>query len=402
MKLFDERYKRTTGPTARAYGARRSGSSPHVARREHRLDDRGRHEPVLGRALRQELGLDELWVKLCGDLAHRVVQGPGHDRAGVVVKQMIADGKPIRAVACASTGDTSAALAAYGAAAGIRAVVILPRGKISTAQLVQPLANGALVLALDTDFDGCMAIVQRLAKEEGVYLANWMNSLRLEGQKTVAIEIVQQFDWEVPDWVDHPGRQPRQRQRARRRLRHDAGAGRHPELPASAWRRPQAANPLYRAYKDGWDKFAADPGQADAGLGHPDRQPGQRAEGDPGAEEVRRRRRAGLARTSWPRPPPAPTARACSPARTPAWRWPPSRSWWRAARSGRGDRVVVMSHRQRPEVHRLQGPLPRGRAARRAEPQVRQPARAAAQRLRRRPRHRAQVPGLRAGRGRWR
>ena len=84
-------------------------------------------------------------------------------------------------------------------------MVILPRGKISTAQLVQPLANGALVLALDTDFDGCMAIVQRLAEEEGVYLANSMNSLRIEGQKTVAIEIVQQFDWEVPDWVIIPG-----------------------------------------------------------------------------------------------------------------------------------------------------------------------------------------------------
>src|SRR6202008_319025 len=122
-----------------------------------------------------------------------------------VVKQMITDGKPIRAVACASTGDTSASLAAYAAAASIRAIVLLPRGKVTTAQLVQPIANGALVLSLDTDFDGCMAIVQRLAKEDGVYLANSMNSLRLEGQKTVAIEIVQQFDWEVPDWVIIPG-----------------------------------------------------------------------------------------------------------------------------------------------------------------------------------------------------
>ena len=108
-------------------------------------------------------------------------------------------------MACASTGDTSAALAAYAAAAGIPAIVILPRAKVSAAQLVQPLANGALVLALDTDFDGCMAIVQRLAADEGVYLANSMNSLRLEGQKTLSIEIVQQFDWEVPDVVVIPG-----------------------------------------------------------------------------------------------------------------------------------------------------------------------------------------------------
>ena len=64
-------------------------------------------------------------------------------------------------------------------------MVILPRGKISTAQLVQPLANGAVVLAVDGDFDACMAMVKRLAEEEGVYLANSMNSLRVEGQKTV-------------------------------------------------------------------------------------------------------------------------------------------------------------------------------------------------------------------------
>ena len=122
-----------------------------------------------------------------------------------VVKQMITNGHRIRAVACASTGDTSASLAAYAAAGGIPAIVILPHGKVSTAQLVQPLANGAHVLTLDTDFDGCMAIVKRLAMDEGIYLANSMNSLRLEGQKTVAIEIVQQFDWEVPDVVIIPG-----------------------------------------------------------------------------------------------------------------------------------------------------------------------------------------------------
>ena len=122
-----------------------------------------------------------------------------------VVKQMIAGGAPVEVVACASTGDTSAALAAYCAAAGIPAVVLLPKNKVSPAQLVQPLANGALVLSLDTDFDGCMSVVEQITKDRRVYLANSMNSLRIEGQKTVAIEIVQQFDWEVPDWIIIPG-----------------------------------------------------------------------------------------------------------------------------------------------------------------------------------------------------
>ena len=108
-------------------------------------------------------------------------------------------------MACASTGDTSAALAAYGAAAGIPTVVFLRATRSRPAQLVQPLANGALVLSLDTDFDGCMAAVQEVTKHKHIYLANSMNSLRIEGQKTISIEIVQQFDWEVPDWVVLPG-----------------------------------------------------------------------------------------------------------------------------------------------------------------------------------------------------
>jgi threonine synthase len=153
----------------------------------------------------RELGLGDVRVKQCGTSHSGSFKDLGMTVLVSMVKQMIAQGQPIRAIACASTGDTSAALAAYAAAAGIRAVVILPRGKISTAQLVQPLAMGALVLAIDTDFDGCMRLVQELATREGVYLANSMNSLRLEGQKTVAIEIAQQLGWTVPDWVVIPG-----------------------------------------------------------------------------------------------------------------------------------------------------------------------------------------------------
>ena len=150
-------------------------------------------------------GLGDVRVKQCGTSHSGSFKDLGMTVLVSMVKQMIARGQQIKAIACASTGDTSAALAAYAAAAGIRAVVILPRGKISTAQLVQPLAMGALVLAIDTDFDGCMHLVQELASREGVYLANSMNSLRLEGQKTVAIELAQQLHWDVPDWVIIPG-----------------------------------------------------------------------------------------------------------------------------------------------------------------------------------------------------
>jgi len=168
-----------------------------------------------------------------------------------VVRMAIQQGLKVKAIACASTGDTSASLAAYGAAAGLPVVVLLPYGKISTAQLVQPLAHGALVLGLDTDFDGCMEIVQRLAAEGLVYLANSMNPLRIEGQKTVAMEIVQQFDWQVPDWVILPSGNLGNAAAlyAGFKLMKDLGViTRYPRLVVA---QAENANPMYRAWSAG-------------------------------------------------------------------------------------------------------------------------------------------------------
>jgi threonine synthase len=197
-------------------------------------------------------GLGDVRVKHCGTSHTGSFKDLGMTVLVSMVKQMISSGRAIRAVACASTGDTSAALAAYAAAAGVRAVVILPRGKISTAQLVQPLAAGALVLAIDTDFDGCMRLVQELSSREAIYLANSMNSLRVEGQKSVAIELAQQLDWQVPDWVVIPGGN----------LGNVSALGAGFELMLSLGlidRRPRIcvaqsahASPLYASYRAGW------------------------------------------------------------------------------------------------------------------------------------------------------
>jgi threonine synthase len=153
----------------------------------------------------REIGLGEVWVKECGVTHTGSFKDLGMTVLVSAVKEMRARGSAVRAVACASTGDTSAALAAYCAAAGIPSVVLLPRGKISTAQLVQPIANGSLVLELDTDFDGCMRVVKELSQTPDIYLANSMNSLRIEGQKTASIEIAQQLGWRSPDWIVIPG-----------------------------------------------------------------------------------------------------------------------------------------------------------------------------------------------------
>jgi threonine synthase len=197
----------------------------------------------------------DLWVKQCG-LSHT---GSFKDLGMTVlvsqVKQMIADGVGIRAVACASTGDTSAALAAYGAAAGIPAIVFLPKDKVSLAQLIQPVSNGALVLSLDTDFDGCMALVQRLTEDKGIYLANSMNSLRVEGQKTISIEMVQQFDWEVPDTIVIPGGNLGNVSALGAGFELMQELGVISRLPRIVVAQAQRANPLYQAYRDGWDNF---------------------------------------------------------------------------------------------------------------------------------------------------
>lgn len=203
----------------------------------------------------RELGLNELWLKLCGNSHTGSFKDLGMTVLVSMVKEMIARGKSIPAVACASTGDTSAALAAYGAAAGVPTIVFLPRGKISMAQLIQPVANGAIVFALDTDFDGCMEIVKQVSQKDGVYLANSMNSLRIEGQKTVGIEIIQQFDWKVPDWMIIPGGNLGNVSALARGMDMLLELGVIDRVPRLCVAQAEGANPLYLSYKTDFRVF---------------------------------------------------------------------------------------------------------------------------------------------------
>ena len=110
-----------------------------------------------------------------------------------------------RMVACASTGDTSAAMAAYAARVpGMRGVVVLPRNQVTLEQLAQPIASGALTVSLPTDFDGCIRILREVCARRPLYLLNSVNPLRIEGQKAIAYEIAQQCGWDLPEWVVVP------------------------------------------------------------------------------------------------------------------------------------------------------------------------------------------------------
>ena len=203
----------------------------------------------------RELGVEDLWLKLCGNTHTGSFKDLGMTVLVSMVKEMISRGREIQAVACASTGDTSAALSAYAAAAGIPAIVFLPRGKISIAQLIQPIANGAIVFALDTDFDGCMKIVKQVAQKDGIYLANSMNSLRIEGQKTVGIEIIQQFDWEVPDWIVIPGGNLGNVSALAKGLDMLLELGLIDRKPRIVCAQAAEANPLYLAYQRDFEVF---------------------------------------------------------------------------------------------------------------------------------------------------
>jgi threonine synthase len=125
--------------------------------------------------------------------------------AGMTVASTFARQAGYRWVACASTGNTSASMAAYAARGGLRSLVLVPEGKISWSKLSQALDYGALTCQLRTDFDGCLRMLQELVRRAPVYQLNSINPFRLEGQKTLAFELLEQLDWQPPDHIIVPG-----------------------------------------------------------------------------------------------------------------------------------------------------------------------------------------------------
>jgi threonine synthase len=124
---------------------------------------------------------------------------------GMTLAASVARRQEFRWVGCASTGNTSASMAAYAAHGGMRSLVLIPEGKVSWGKLSQALDYGAVTCQLKTDFDGCLRVLNEVVQRMPVYLLNSVNPYRIEGQKTAAIELLEQFDWQVPDHVIVPG-----------------------------------------------------------------------------------------------------------------------------------------------------------------------------------------------------
>lgn len=156
-------------------------------------------------------------------------------------------------VACASTGDTSAAMAAFaGVAPNMRGIVLLPKGKISPEQLAQPIASGALTIGIETDFDGCMRMVQELTQKHKIYLLNSMNSVRIEGQKAIGIETLHQLKWQVPNWFVIPVGNAGNISALGKGMRELYDLGIIDKLPRLAGIQTEGASPLYESFKSGY------------------------------------------------------------------------------------------------------------------------------------------------------
>ena len=261
MQLFDRRWMRTEWPFGSGVWGKLEWIYPDIDPSSIVSFAEGGSNLLWAERYGRSLGLSDVWIKQCGNSHTGSFKDLGMTVLVSAVREMnrrsqlAGQGARVRAIACASTGDTSAALAAYCAAAEIPALVLLPKDKVSVAQLLQPLANGATVLSLDTDFDGCMKVVQELTSDGSIYLANSMNSLRLEGQKTIAAELVQQFDWAVPDWVVIPGGNLGNVYALGKGFLLMKELGVISRLPRICVAQAARANPLYLAYQRGFERY---------------------------------------------------------------------------------------------------------------------------------------------------
>ncbi len=169
---------------------------------------------------------------------------------GMTVAASFAKQAGYRWVACASTGNTSASMAAYAARGGLHSLVLIPDGKISWSKLSQSLDYGALTCQLKTDFDGCVRVLNEVVERMPVYLLNSVNPYRVEGQKTVAFELLEHFEWEPPDHIIVPGGNLANSSAIGKALREMKQLGFISRLPKISVIQAEGANPLVRTIRE--------------------------------------------------------------------------------------------------------------------------------------------------------
>ena len=198
-------------------------------------------------AVARYVGLEDLALKHEGENP----TGSFKDRGmTVAVTQAVLAGAT--AVACASTGNTSASMAAYAAQAGVPGLVFVPAGKVAAGKLAQALAYGARTLLVRADFDACLRLVREASEALGITLLNSINPWRLEGQKTIVLEMLQQRGWDAPDWIVVPAGNLGNTAAFGKALREAHGLGLIRRIPRIASIQAAGASPFYRSFRTGF------------------------------------------------------------------------------------------------------------------------------------------------------
>ena len=198
----------------------------------------------LNRAARA-LGIDQLFAK------HQGMNPTGSFKdTGMTAALSVARERGFAWVACASTGNTSAAMAAYAARAGLRSLVLIPEGKIAWGKLSQAMDYGAVTCQLKADFDACVRLLTQIVKQAPIYLLNSVNPYRLEGQKTPAFEIAEAFDWTVPDHLIVPGGNLANSSALGKGFRELHELGLVARMPRISVIQAEGANPLARSFAE--------------------------------------------------------------------------------------------------------------------------------------------------------
>jgi threonine synthase len=191
-------------------------------------------------------GLEALMAKHQGHNPTGSFKDNGMTSAVTMAKRLGA-----RVVACASTGNTSASMAAYAARAGMKSVVFIPDGQIAYGKLSQALDYGSLTIQVEGDFDRAMEIVEQACASGKIYLLNSINPFRIEGQKTIMIEMLHQLNWQAPDWVVVPGGNLGNSSSFGKAFAELRAAGFIDKVPKVAIIQADGANPLYQSYTSG-------------------------------------------------------------------------------------------------------------------------------------------------------
>jgi threonine synthase len=244
-ELFDERLREVEPPFNSGVWRYKELVLPNVANEA--IQTRGEGNTGLYRApakLAAWIGIDKLQLKHEGENP----TGSFKDRGmtgGVTHALMVG----ARNVACASTGNTSASMASYAALAGLQALVFFPYGNIAMGKLAQSVAYGAINVQVRGDFDASLAIVRQACRQFGIYLLNSVNPFRLEGQKTIVLEILQQRRWRVPDWIVLPGGNLGNVSAFGKGLHELHTLGLIDRMPRIAVIQAEGASPFYQSYK---------------------------------------------------------------------------------------------------------------------------------------------------------